>query len=327
MVLSQVTHQEGTKRLTQFAGGRPDSLEALSDLVRAEVHARKHAPRATTLWRVARVFAPVLSIDEEHLSEACDTLEREGDIVLAPSGILYATPTRVVALKKTARIFSSVPTRALAVSLDREVSAKGATRSVASVDGLAESVANIDGAMVTPDAWAGFDSAQPADAKFLANLEQRLEWRSLGAGSLEKDGALDWRTWQSTPEGMRWQRSREGRLWWARTRFGGHHRAWTVSGTPAVSPFIELSPDDADRARFALSRDVAGASMLRVVRSGESVTLEVPAWLPRPEYRWLSLHARPTPETKGILWEVAADDEAAVTNMLTERLGLFVETK
>lgn len=325
MTLSHVTREEAVKRLAQLPGGAPDSIESLSELVRAEVHARQHAPRAATLSRVARLLSPAVIIEEDRLDEVCDALEREGDVVLAPGGILYATPTRVVALEKTARIFSSVATRALATALGRELSAKGATRAVASLDGLAEAVASIRGAMVTPEAWAGFDPTPPADAAFLAKLEQRLEWQALGSGSLEKDSALEWRTWQSTPEGMRWRRSDKGRLWWARTRFGGHHRAWTASASPSTSPFVELSPDDADRARFALAREVPGASVLRVGRSGGSASLDLPAWLPRPEYRWLSLHAEPIPDTKGFRWEVAADDESMITTLLAERLGLVVE--
>lgn len=325
MTLSHVTREEALNRLAQVHGGIPDSVESLSDLLRAEVHARQHAPRAATLARVARLLAPAMGVDQERLDEICNTLEREGDVVLAPGGVLYATPTRVVPLKKTARIFSSVPTRALSSALGREVSAKSATRTVASVDGLADAVVALGGAVVTPEAWAGFDRTPPADAAFLAKLGQRLEWQSLGAGSLEKDGSLEWRTWQSTPEGMRWRRANEGRLWWARTRFGGHHRAWTASGSPSTSPFVELSPDDADRARFALAREVSGASVLRVVRSGQRVAFELPAWLPRPEYRLLSLHAEPMPDTKGLGWGVAADDEAMITKMLAERLGLVLE--
>ncbi len=325
MTLALVTREDAVKRLTQLPGGVPDAIEALSDFVRAEVHARQHAPRATVLSRVARLLAPALVMEEERIDAVCDALEREGDVVLAPGGLLYATPTRVVALKKTARIFSSVPTRTLAAVLGREVFAKAATRAVASVDGLAEAVMTIGGAMVTPEVWAGFDRTPPADAAFLTKLEQRLEWQALGAGSLEKDGPLEWRTWQSTPEGMRWRRSHEGRLWWARTRFGGHHRAWTGRGSPSTSPFVELNPDDTDRARFALSREVAGASVLRVVRSGKCATLELPAWLPRPEYRWLSMQAEPSPDTKGLRWEVAAHDEAMITKLLAERLGLVVE--
>lgn len=325
MTLSHVTREEAVKRLAQFPGA-PNSIEMLSDLVRSEVHARQHSPRAATLSRVARLLAPALVIEEERLDEACDSLEREGDIMLAPGGILYSTPTRAVPLKQTGRIFSSVPTRVLAAALGREVAAKGATRIVASVDGLADAIVAIDGMMVTPEAWAGFGRTAPADAAFLAKLDQRLEWQALGAGSLEKDGALEWRTWQSTPEGMRWRRNTQGRLWWARTRFGGHHRAWTANGSPSTSPFVELSADDADRARFALSREVDGASVLSVVRTDKRAILEVPAWLPFPEYRWLSLHAEPSPDSKrGLRWEAAAEDETTITKLLAERLGLIVE--
>ena len=57
------------------------------------------------------------------------------------------------------------------------------------------------------------------------------------------------------------------------------------------------------------------------------MTLEVPGWLPRPEYRWLSLHAAPVAESKGLGWEISADAEAQVTKVLTERLGLVVEAQ
>jgi hypothetical protein len=271
-------------------------------------------------------LAPAVSIDEQRLDEVCDALERESDLVLAPGGVLYATPTRVVTLKRVARVFSSVPTRPLEAALGREIVAKGPTRTIAALEGLTDAVASVGGADVSPEVWAGMDRTPPADAALLAKLEQRLEWQAAGAGSLERDGALEWRTWQPTPEGMRWRRSAEGRLWWARTRFGGHHRAWTAGGSPATGPFVDLSADDADRARFALSREIPGASVLRIVRTGSRVALELPGWLPRSEYRWLSLHAEPTPDTKGLGWGIAADDEAMITKPLVERLGLVVET-
>lgn len=325
MTLSHVTREEAVKLLAQSQAGTPDSIEALCDLVRAEVHARKHAPRAATLSRVARLLAPAITLDEQRLDEACDALEREGDVMLNPGGILYATPTRVVAIEKSARVFSSLPTRALSKALGRDISAKGASRTITSVDGLNEAVGKVSGVMVPPEAWAGLDRSPNADAAFLAKLDQRLEWQALGAGSLEKDGALEWRAWQVTPEGARWRRSNEGQLWWARTRFGGHHRAWTAGASPATSAFITLNPDDADRARFALSRKVAAASVLRVERSGKCVTIEVPGWLPRPEYRWLSLHAASVADSKGMRWEVSTDSEDQITKLLAERLGLTVE--
>lgn len=325
MTLLHVTREEAVKRLALSQAGAPDSIEALCDLVRAEVHARKHAPRAATLSRVVRLLAPAITLDEKRLDEACEALEREGDVMLNPGGILYATPTRVVAIEKSARVFSSLPTRALAKALGRDVSAKGALRTSTSDDGLTEAVAKMSGMMVPPEAWAGLDHSPNADAAFLGKLDQRLEWQALGAGSLEKDGALDWRAWQVTPEGACWRRSNEGRLWWARTRFGGHHRAWTGRASPATNPFIALSPDDADRARFALSRMVKAASVLRVERFGTRVTLEVPGWLPRPEYRWLSLHAVAVAESKGMRWDIPTDSENQITALLAERLGLVVE--
>lgn len=325
MTLSHVTREEAVKRIAQNQAGGADSIEALCDLVRAEVHARKHAPRAATLSRVARLLAPAITLDEQRLDEVCDALERESDVMLNPGGFLYATPTRVVASEKNARVFSSLPTRALAKALGRDIFAKGASRTITSVDGLTEAVAKVSGVMVSPEAWAGLDRSPNADAAFLSKLDQRLEWQPLGAGSLEKDGALDWRAWQVTPEGARWRRSSEGRLWWARARFGGHHRAWTASASPATSPFVTLSPDDADRARFALWRKTEPAAVLRVERAGKGATIELPGWLPRPEYRWLSLHAVAVAESKGMRWEISTDSEDQLTKLLSERLGLTVE--
>jgi hypothetical protein len=288
-VLSLITQDDAVKRLALLAGGSPDSREAVSNFLRAEVHARKHAPRAATLSRVARLLGPAVLVDEERLDEICDALEREGDLVLAPGGVLYATPTRVVVLERRARVFGSLPTRALEAALGGEVTALGVLRTVTATDDLANVVAKIGGATVTPNVWAGLDRTPKADSAFISKLDQRLEWEPVGAGVLEKDGPLEWRAWEVTGEGARWRRTHEGRLWWARTRFGGHHRTWTAGASPATSPF--------------------------------------PGWLPRPEYRWLSLHAGPAKDSKRPRWEIAAQDEASITDLLADRLGLVVEAQ
>lgn len=326
MSLSLVSREDAKKRLAPCVGGAGDSVEALSDLVRAEVHARRHAPRAVTLSRVARLLAPAIAVTEERLEAVCDALERGGDLVLAPGGVLYATPTRLVVLKKRARVCASLPTRVLSAALGRDVVAIGAVRTVAATDGLAEAVTKIEGALVTPEAWAGLDRTPSADAAFLDKLDQRLKWEASGAGALEQDAALEWRTWEVTGEAARWRRSNEGRLWWARTRFG-HRRAWTAGAPPSTSTFVELSADDADRARFALSREAGRGSTLVVRRTGKSAILEVAAWLPRAEFQWLSLHGEPSPEGKETRWQVAVDDLELLTKCLAERLGLVVEVR
>ncbi len=152
MTLSQVTREEAVKRIAQGHAGAPDSVEALCDLVRAEVHARKHAPRAATLSRVARLLAPAIAFDEQRLDEVCDALEREGDVMLNPGGILYATPTRVVAIEKSARVFSSLPTRALAKARGRDIYGKGTSRTTTSVDGLTEAFARVRAVLFPPPA-------------------------------------------------------------------------------------------------------------------------------------------------------------------------------
>lgn len=325
MGLSQINSEEALRRLAQSQASAPDSIQYLCDCVRAEVHARKHVPRAVALSGVVRLLAPVISIDDQRLDEACDALEREGDVLLNPGGILYATPTRVVALEKNARIFSSIPTRKLAAALNRDISARAALRTVNSLDGLPEAVGKVSGVMVSPEAWSGIERTPKADAAFLEKLDHRLEWQALGAGSLEKDGELEWRTWQVTPEGGRWRRSNEGQLWWARTRFGSHSRVWTAGTSPSTSPFVTLSPDDADRARFALSRKIKQASVLRIEHSEMGVKITIPGWLPRPEYRWLSLHAEAVAESKGMQWAIPAGSVDHVTKLMFERLGLTVE--
>lgn len=326
MALVHVSRDEATKRLVQSGHGTADSTEMLGDLLRAEVHARGHAPRAATLSRLARLLAPAITVGEDRLAGVCDGLEREGDLVLAPGGVLYATPTRVVVAKQRARVFGSLPTRVLAAALGRDVSVVGATRTVVATDDLGESVSRLDGAMVSPEAWAGLDRAPRADAAFIARLDHRLDWEASSAGALERDGALDWRSWELTGESPRWRRGHEGRLWWARSRFGGHHRAWTTGASPAAGTFVALSADDADRARFALAREAGGRLALVVQRAGDASIIEVPAWLPRPEYRWLSLHAEPAPEGKGMHWRVT-DDGVRIATLLSERLGLVVEVR
>ena len=191
MPLSNVSREEAASRLVQRLGNTPDSVAALSDLLRQEVHARQHAPRAATLSRLARLLAPAVSVDQQRLDEVCDALERESDVVLAPGGVLYATPTRIVMLKHVARIFSSVPTRPLAAVLGREIVAKGPTRTVTSFDGLTDAVASVGGADVSPEVWAGMDRTPPADAALpcprrRARTDGRLRPTRQAAGTTRK---------------------------------------------------------------------------------------------------------------------------------------------
>jgi len=65
--------------------------------------------------------------------------------------------------------------------------------------------------------------------------------------------------------------------------------------------------------------------VLRVECSDHSAILEIPGWLPSPEYRWLSLHAAPVADSKGLRWALPANSKDRITQRLAERLGLTVE--
>lgn len=316
-------------RLHQRLGADPGSDEGLCALLRAEVHARGQAPRAATLDRVRRLVAPVAEVDAERLAALVDALQREGDLVLAPGGVLWATPLRAVPLLNgAARLFSSLSAPDLAKALGVAPAARGAARTVAWQEAMADAVASLGGRVLTPESWAGLDRAPRADDAFLARLDERLAWEARPPASPEQDGPLEWRGWVPDGERPGWRRdAATARLWWARTPLRGHRRAWTSGqGSPATTPFVELSFDESDRARFALSRQAGASPPLVVEQVDGHAILEIPAWLPRAEYRWLSLQAEAAGDAvQATRWRAPLDAASVVTALLVDRLGLVVE--
>ena len=119
----------------------------------------------------------------------------------------------------------------------------------------------------------------------------------------------------------------EKALWSARAAWGGYVSAWTSGeGPPSTHALVKLTADDASRARFALCRKAAKPPKLLLTPALDHVVVAVPAWLPRPEYRWLSLHAEYVGMADRVaLWRSRAVDVRALTEMLTDRLGIHVE--
>lgn len=329
MTLTLLTATAATDRLRLRQGADPASDEGLCGLLRAEVHARGQAPRSVTIDRVLHLVEPVMEVNPERLASLVDALVREGDLVRAPGGALWATPLRAVPfVNGRARLFSSLPGHALAKVLGAEPEARGAIRSVAWQQAMGASVAAVGGRVLTPEGWAGLDRAPIANDAFLANLDERLAWEAEPPASLERDGPLEWRAWVPDGERPGWRRDATGAcLWWAHTSLRGHRRAWSSGGgSPATAPFIELSFDDADRARFALSRRAGTGAVVAVRRIDGHAVIEVPSWLPRPEYRWLSLQAEAAGDgVQTTRWRLPMDAVLTVADLLAERLGLVVE--
>jgi hypothetical protein len=321
-----LSKHDATQRVGVLLGAGNVSFETLVELVRCEVHSRSHVLRSVTIERVVKLLGPTVSVSKDEVDEACDALEREGDLVNAPGGVLYSTPLRAVFVNRSVRVFGSLPTRALASGLDRGVSAQGASRSVPFADDLLDAIRSLGGAVVPAATWAGLEHAPKADMALLAYFDQRLAWEPRQTGSLERYGALEWRSWQRAKAGFGWRSSTDGRLWWARSRFGVHHHAWTLDASPRTSSFIDLNRDEADRARFALMADAHAPFALKVERSSDHALVEVPSWLPRAEYRWISLHAEAVVLKGRTLWRIELDQESALIELLVDQLGLTVET-
>ena len=186
-------------------------------------------------------------------------------------------------------------------------------------EGLNEASLNPLGSGVgsrTPSSW------RPAPR---CSLDQRWQNGPEGAGSWERDGALDWRGLQTTPGGAWSGKRTDARLWRARTPFGWYRWAWTgpepSADGPATRPFVSLSQDEGERAPFALLRAADAAPVMVWTEVGGGMVLEVKTWLPRPEYRWLSLHAEPL-SGSATSWLVASAARAEIEATLRDRLGL-----
>lgn len=305
----------------------PRSELGMAELLRSEITARGMAPRAATLDRVMRLCAPVTNLDREALETVCESLVRNGDLVLARGGQLAATPLRAIPVSDRARLVASLPTRDLSGALASDIGRQGTRREVAWNDAVHTLVEQLGGVAVTPAQWAGLDRAPIADESFLDRLDARLEWSGSQGATFDRGEPLEWRGWTVHDGEMRWRREAGGaRLWMA---CGAYRRfyAWTEGdGAPGQSRFIELSADECDRAAYALARRFRLPMKAMVREEGGGHAVEVPGWLPRAEYRWLSLHAEVAGDRAGAgRWHVASGELSKVVEVLASRLGIVVE--
>lgn len=325
-----------TDLVREAIGFDPASVEGIAELVRAEVTARRACARAAVLRRVATAAAvsktdvPAL----EAVSDICDSLEREGDFVLASGGVLHATPVRVVDLgDSTLRVVTSVPTSRLGDGLAGTWQLAGTARTWR-IDDLSRArsqVAALGGVVLTPAQWAGLDRAPIADGPWIDRIDRRLASTPELPGSLERDEVLRWLWLAASAAGVRWQAS-DGEpsagLWKARDRWGRWRHAWTKDGSPRDAPFVTLSADEGARTVFALARLASASMEIAVTRDGTTAELEIPYWLPVAEHRYLAVLATPQAgEGRRGRWSIPVDRLPALRDALRERLGLTLRVE
>lgn len=327
MRLTLLDTSTGLDHTSAMLGVEPSTELGLAELLRAEVTARGTTPRFATLERIRRLVAPIVMIDHELLARTCEALVREGDLVLASGGLLAATPVRLVRLAgEVARVVSSLPTHDLRVALGVDVARRGLVRQVVYTETCEAALAALGGVALTPAQWAGLDRAPLADDDFLLRLDQRLAGSLSSSGLHGRDEPLEWRGWTWHETRGAWRRDAvDTPLWRAQSTWGGFVSAWSAGASPATAPYFELAPDDALRARFALARRQGHPLTLSVHTDSDAALLTIPGWLPRAEYRWLSLHATPARDAAPGCWHLPAAALPDVLDLLRQRLGVTVE--
>lgn len=317
--------------LIQALGADAAQTAGIADLVREEVTARGSCARAMTIKRVCRFVAPAIALESSTVSDVCDLLEREGDVVLGDAGLLFSTPLRAIDLGEGMfRVASSMSTRRLASFLVGSWNVVGTSRTCL-VQNPVEAHAAVGaagGVVLTPAAWASLDRVPCADERWLDGLDRRLKVQSEAAASLERDEPLGWAGLAVTPAGFRWKvdgRDPSTRLWRAKNRWGHWHYAWTEHDTPHSSPFVSLHPDDGARTAFAIARRLGVSPEATMTKHEQIAMLAISHWLPRAEYRFLAVSATPVAtERNTIRWTMPLDRLAHVLEVLHQRIGLVL---
>lgn len=327
MWITLLTESQVRECLDQVLGGKPTASDVAADLLRQEVTARRRSPRHFLIGRVCRLAAPAMALASELVSDVCEDLERQGDIVLADGGLIYPAPARIIALGGGIyRVVCAVPSARLFATVDGEWTRRGVRRECRFRRPAEHVAETLGGIVVTPEAWAGFDRVPAADGDWLRSLNARLAWAPEPAGSLEHEEPLEWSGFALEQDELRWRASRPTQLWRARHRWKRWVYAWTAGESPSVQSFVTLYPDEGSRTVYAVARAAEKPFRGSISKSDEDMIVRITGWLPQAEYRYLSTCAEPA-ETSGggSTWVISAARAEGVVNTLAARLSVLFE--
>jgi hypothetical protein len=307
---------------------------AIAEALRCELSARGVASGRSLCERAQSLLQPLVALDLARIREILQELSASGDVTSGPDGMFATAPLRVVRLSPGRYAFhGTLPTSHLRRSLSSKDLENGVSRYAAVAAereaALADAVSQLGGLVLSPRRWAGLDRVPPAGPEWTEDLNHRLDQDRSPAGALDGSVGTPWQAYLPDVEGPPWQRWRSADtedvrpcLWRSRHEYGWWLFAWTAGGSPSSSPHTRLGRDEACRTQFAMDRH-AETSLLALIRKGQTeVELEVDAFLPRGEYRYLTTLGKRDESERAprYLVPIAAWDEVATT--LQERLGL-----
>jgi hypothetical protein len=184
---------------------------------------------------------------------------------------------------------------------------------------LGELVAQFGGLQISLSRWAGLDRVKPADQGWMDECDARL---AMAPQPPSDDADAHWQSFAAAAPGefrKRWRSTADHgpRLWRRFLRAGYSEHAWTDGGSPATTPWIRISADEALRTAYSLTRTQPVA--LFVSSAGDDHELRLAERLPYAEYRWLVGAAHTVLDRTFVLTTAQC---AQAQEMLRERLGV-----
>lgn len=328
-----------------FADGSADHL---AEEIRAHALALGAAPRAHLVRRVASLLGAQLRVDEQRIEEICAALERRGDVVRAPGGLLAPAPLRMVETAGDRYLVSGVaPTVLLRERLPSATISGGIGRvarvPTAGRGELSTSLGALGGVCLSAADWSRLSRTPAADESWIASLEQRLSNEGTETAGLTarwddpfvysaREAIAGGTTVASTESRatLRWERASvtaRPRLLRARQIGGWQAYGYGVlrGSDGAPKPFIALTSDEARRTERALDRAEGAPKTLSAEERGGLFWTALTVGLPSAEYRFLLAHAEATEEgARPVEMGFSLEGWAQATDMLRERLGLDV---
>lgn len=263
----------------------------LRNTVRAELAARGVVTRR---WLVARVVTVLQlhDVTEEEAANTIDELEAADDLISGSHGRVAPSPLRIVKVHDRYLLVGTLPSVEWRLACGPMLDESRVSRSFSSADErlerLAALVAQFGGLQIPLARWAGLDRVKAADHTWIDELDARL---TIAAQTISDDDNAHWQGFAASTSGefrKRWRlNTADGgtRLWRRFLGAGYSEHAWTNGSSPATTPWIRISADEALRTAYSLTR--TQPVELFVSSSGDDHELRVAERLPYAEYRWL----------------------------------------
>jgi hypothetical protein len=293
------------------------SIEAIAEVIRAELFALGHTLRWVLAHRVTKLLAP-FEVTGEAIASSLQALEIAGDLLAGPGSEVARAPLLAVAVRDGRWLFSgTLPTRELGKGLDGIPS--GLPRRLATHDDeqVRRAVTALRGREVNVARWAGLDRTPPVE-RWIEELNARI---SMSDRFAERALALSWDAQEVYGASGRWRATEVGEepvLLRAPQAGGWNAYAW-ARRADRTTVRVPLTRDEARRTTLAVDASAGEAVALAVARTGHQATIALPVVLPSAEYRWLSAMGEMTAEPRGVTVEGAL--LAEVGTVLRERLS------